>query len=141
MIVLKLTEPSQHQLTAGVYLQSMVFTSALILALVYTYAQDNRGKQAHFYIIQIPVEFLPWAMLCITLVFGGYPAALAEGMGLVAAHSYDFLTRLYPTFQGGRNWVQTPGFVARAFGSELLGRTQNELRPEEYDERTHHSEK
>ncbi|KAL9623321.1 MAG: hypothetical protein Q9160_002428 [Pyrenula sp. 1 TL-2023] len=107
--------------TSGLYLGTTIFTSALILSLIYTYAQDNRGKTAHFYIIQIPVEFLPWAMLTLTLVFGGYPAALSEGMGIIAAHSYDFLTRLYPTFQGGRNWVQTPAWVARAFGADARG--------------------
>lgn len=57
-------------------------------------------------------------MLTFTLVMSGWPAALQEGMGIVAAHLYDFLTRLYPTFQGGRNWIQTPVFVGRAFGAD-----------------------
>jgi Derlin-2/3 len=104
--------------TAGFLLNAHIFTHALILALAYTYATDNRGKRVTFIIIQIPVEYLPWAMLTFTLVMSGWPAALQEGMGIIAAHLYDFLTRLYPTFQGGRNWIQTPGFVKRAFGAE-----------------------
>jgi Derlin-2/3 len=40
------------------------------------------------------------------------------GMGILAAHLYDFLTRLYPTFQGGRNWLQTPSMIKRAFGAD-----------------------
>ena len=99
-------------------LGNFIFTSALILAFVYTFAQDNRGKKAHFVIVQIPVQYLPWAMLTLTMIMGGWTAALSEGTGLLAAHMYDFLTRLYPTFQGGRNYIQTPAFVKRAFGAD-----------------------
>lgn len=89
-----------------------------MLAFIYTYAQDNRGKKAHFVILQIPVELLPWAMLTLTLIMGGPGAALQQVTGVVAAHLYDFLTRLYPTFQGGRNYVQTPAAVRRFFGGD-----------------------
>jgi Derlin-2/3 len=89
----------------------------LILAFVYTYAQDNRGRKAMFYVIQIPVEFLPWAMLVMAFVSGGPSAVLSEAMGIVAAHLYDFLTRIYPAFGGGRNWITTPAFVRRYFGA------------------------
>ncbi|CAI7671606.1 unnamed protein product [Penicillium pancosmium] len=88
---------------------------ALIMAMVYTYSQDNRGRRATFIIIPMPVEYLPFAMLAFTLVMYGLPAALAEGMGIIAAHLYDFITRLYPTFGGGRNWIKPPGFVRRYF--------------------------
>lgn len=70
-----------------------------------------------FFIIQIPVEYLPWAMLMYTLVMGGWPAALSESMGIVGAHSYDFLTRIYPTFGGGRNYLVTPAFVQQYFAA------------------------
>jgi Derlin-2/3 len=106
------------QTISGLLLQNFVFTSALILAFIYTFAQDNRGKKAYFVIVQIPVQYLPWAMLTLTLIMGGWPAALSEGTGILAAHLYDFLTRLYPTFQGGRNWVQTPAVIKRAFGAD-----------------------
>jgi Derlin-2/3 len=69
-------------------------------------------------VVQIPVEYLPWAVLTLTSVMGGWPAALSQSTGLLAAHLYDFLTRLYPTFQGGRNWVQTPAAIKRAFGAD-----------------------
>jgi Derlin-2/3 len=87
----------------------------LIMAMVYTYSQDNRGRRATFIIVPMPVEYLPFAMLAFTLVMGGPNAALSEGMGIVAAHLYDFITRIYPTFGGGRNWIQPPGFVRRYF--------------------------
>ncbi|OOF92259.1 hypothetical protein ASPCADRAFT_153828 [Aspergillus carbonarius ITEM 5010] len=103
--------------TAGCLLNSVTFTSALILAFVYTYSQDNRGKKASFFIVEIPVEFLPWAMLTLTLVISGWPTALSDGMGIVAAHLYDFLTRIYPTFGGGKNYLVTPAFVRRFFAA------------------------
>ena len=106
------------QSTAGLILRANIFTHALILAFIYTFAQDNRGKKAHFVIVQIPVEYLPWAMLTLTLIMGGWPAALQEGTGVIAAHLHDFLTRIYPTFQGGRNWIQTPAAVKKAFGAD-----------------------
>ncbi|KAJ5081384.1 hypothetical protein NUU61_009648 [Penicillium alfredii] len=107
-------------LTAGCYLGGVIFTSALILAFAYTYAQDNRGKKVMFFIVQIPVEYLPWAMLTMTLVMGGWPAALNESMGIVAAHLYDFLTRIYPTFGGGRNYITTPTFMHRLFNTNTV---------------------
>ncbi|OJZ81752.1 hypothetical protein ASPFODRAFT_144638 [Aspergillus luchuensis CBS 106.47] len=99
------------------FVASIIMVSSLILAFVYTYSQDNRGKKASFFIVQIPVEFLPWAMLTLTLVVSGWPAALRDGMGIVAAHFYDFLTRIYPTFGGGKNYLVTPAFVRRFFAA------------------------
>lgn len=87
------------------------------MAFIYTFAQDNRGKKAMLYFIQIPMEYLPWAMLVVTLVMGGWSAALGESMGIVAAHAYDFLTRIYPTFGGGRNYLVTPVSVQRFFAT------------------------
>lgn len=49
---------------------------------------------------------------------------MIEGTGIVAAHLYDFLTRIYPTFGGGRNYVQTPTFVKRWFGAQNRRQTQ-----------------
>ncbi|KAK5077159.1 hypothetical protein LTS08_006151 [Lithohypha guttulata] len=109
---------------AGLLLKSYIFTNALLLAFVYTYAQDNRGRKVHFIFFQIPAELLPWAMLGMSLVMGGTNAALQQGAGLVAAHLYDFLTRLYPTFQGGRNYIQTPTFVRDYFASARPATTQ-----------------
>ncbi|KAJ5095136.1 hypothetical protein N7532_007427 [Penicillium argentinense] len=104
-------------LTAGYILGGVVFTSALILAMVYTYAQDNRGRKVYFFFVQMPVQYLPYAMLFITLLQQGWPSALSESMGIVAAHAYDFVTHIYPTYGGGRNWLVTPGFVHRFFSN------------------------
>ncbi|KAL8734905.1 MAG: hypothetical protein Q9166_001257 [cf. Caloplaca sp. 2 TL-2023] len=91
----------------------------MILALAYTYSQDNRRKKVIFFIIQLEAKWLPWAMLLGALVIGGGPYVMVfQGTGILAAHLYDFLTRLYPTFGGGRNYIQTPAFITRWFGGE-----------------------
>ncbi|KAI9818530.1 MAG: hypothetical protein M1827_000589 [Pycnora praestabilis] len=110
-------------MTSGGILGGFVFTQALVLALAYTYSQDNRGRKVSFFIITLPVQWLPYAMLLMTMVMGGPGAALNQAMGLVAAHLYDFLTRLYPTFGGGRNYIVTPSIVRRWFGGDRPGPT------------------
>jgi len=85
------------------------------MALVWTYSQDKRGTRVRFFVIDIPVIYLPAAMLCITMVRGGYEAMLLECTGILAAHLYFFITRLYPAFGGGRNFIFTPRFIQRFF--------------------------
>lgn len=91
----------------------------MILALAYTYSQDNRRKKVNFFIIQLDAKWLPWAMLLAALVLGGPYGMMYQGTGIIAAHLYDFLTRLYPTFGGGRNYIQTPKVLTRWFGGEV----------------------
>jgi Derlin-2/3 len=99
--------------TGGVF-----FIDALILAFVYTATQDERGQNATFIIITIPAQWMPYAMVLVTLILNGMPAAKNQATGLVAAHLYDFLTRLWPTFGGGRNLLPTPGFVRRMWQTD-----------------------
>ena len=48
---------------------------------------------------------------------------LTMGTGLLAAHLYDFLTQLYPTFGGGTNYIRTPSMVKRWFGADQRNTT------------------
>ncbi|KAL8772612.1 MAG: hypothetical protein Q9209_002273 [Squamulea sp. 1 TL-2023] len=77
-----------------------------------------RRKKVNFFIIQLEAKWLPWAMLLAALVLEGPNGMMYQGTGIIAAHLYDFLTRLYPTFGGGRNYIQTPKFITRWFGGE-----------------------
>ena len=87
----------------------------LALAFAFTYAQDNPGRKVTYFVITIPVHFLPYAMLALTLATNGVSLAMMQLTGLFAAHLFDFLTRLWPTFGGGRNLLQTPQFVRHWF--------------------------
>ena len=60
----------------------------------------------------------------MTFVIDGSGAALTQLTGLVAAHLYDFLTRIWPTFGGGKNYIFTPQAVKHWFGA-TPGTAQN----------------
>lgn len=94
--------------------------------MIYTYSLDNRGATTTLLFIQIRVEYLPWAMLVIAFVSHGWDAALSEGMGIVAAHQWEFFTRIWPAFGGGRNYLQTPAVIRRYFAgkTEDVGRRE-----------------
>jgi len=105
---------------AGYGMGGMTFLQPLTLGLAYTFSQDNPNSNISIFVFNFPAKYLPYAMLFLTLVSpgGGPRAAKFQVTGLIAAHLYDFLTRIWPTFGGGRNWVQTPGFVRRWFTPE-----------------------
>lgn len=86
-----------------------------MLAFSYTSTQDDRDQKATFFVVTIPAQWIPYAMLLMTFVMAGPGAAKIQATGLIAAHLHDFLTRLWPTFGGGRNFVPTPRFVKRMF--------------------------
>ena len=114
---------------------------ALVLAFAYTYSQDNKGKKVSFFVITFNVIWLreypkhpfpnsatlitrftsAWAMLLMTFIMSGPHATLRQATGIPAAHMYDFITRIYPTFGGGRNYISTPAIVKRWFGSDKRG--------------------
>jgi hypothetical protein len=81
---------------AGVLLDGYTFLPALSLAYAYTYAQDNPTRQVNFFIINFDAKFLPWAMLFMTFIIDGPEHAYTQFAGLIAAHLYDFLTRIWP---------------------------------------------
>ncbi|KAF2715212.1 DER1-domain-containing protein [Pleomassaria siparia CBS 279.74] len=102
--------------TAGVLLRGYTFLQPLSLAFAYTYAQDNPTRQVSFFIVTFDAKYLPFAMLFLSFILDGPDAALTQAMGLIAAHLYDFLTRIWPTFGGGTNPIFTPVIVKRWFG-------------------------
>ncbi|KAH8733217.1 Der1-like family-domain-containing protein [Phaeosphaeriaceae sp. PMI808] len=110
--------------TAGYGLGGYTFLPALTMAFAYIFAQDNPTRQVNFFILNFDAKYLPYALLFMTLVMDDPSSALAQGTGLIAAHLYDFLTRIWPTFGGGKNYIFTPQIVKNAFGS-APGQAQN----------------
>ncbi|CAK7202361.1 hypothetical protein SEUCBS139899_005084 [Sporothrix eucalyptigena] len=96
---------------AGLY--SGFYLQALILALAYTCTQDQRGVKANFFFLTIPAQLVPYSMMLVSLLMVGPGVAMLQLCGLVAAHLYDFLTRLWPEFGGGTNLAPTPAFLTR----------------------------
>ncbi|KFY09226.1 hypothetical protein V491_08311 [Pseudogymnoascus sp. VKM F-3775] len=90
-------------------------TAALYTAFAYTATQDE-GGQTRIFILDIPTRALPLALCFMTFVStGSLQPALVQATGILVAHLYDFLTRLYPRFGGGVNILTTPTFVRRWF--------------------------
>ncbi|KAK2004485.1 Der1-like family protein [Colletotrichum falcatum] len=92
------------------------FLPGLIIALCRTVTQDQRGMKSNFYIVTIPAQLTPFCIMLMTLLDPngkGYYIFLTQLQGLIAAHLYDFLSRLWPEFSGGRNLIPTPAFLSR----------------------------
>ncbi|KAH9822741.1 F-LANa protein [Teratosphaeria destructans] len=121
-------------LLGGVYLGGPMLLSPLTLALAYTYAQENPHRQLSYFIITFSAKWLPYAMLAMTFVMASPQEALLQASGLVAAHAYDFVTKIWPEYGGGRRWLTTPQFInqwlapqagstaQRSFGTAYTGR-------------------
>lgn len=93
-----------------------MFLQPLIIALCYTSVQDMRGVKMTFFFFQVPAQTVPYCIILSTLVSSGSPDAVPGQLtGIVAAHLYDFMTRLWPEFGGGSNLLPTPGFISRLF--------------------------
>ncbi|KAK5680934.1 hypothetical protein LTS10_006692 [Elasticomyces elasticus] len=102
-------------LLGGVYLQGILLLSPLTLALAYTAAQENPNRQLTYFIVTFSAKWLPYAMLAMTFVTGSPKEALLQSTGLVAAHAYDFVTKYWPEYGGGRRYLNTPAAVQRWF--------------------------
>lgn len=103
------------QLLGGFLLQGVLLLSPLTLALAYTYAQENPNRQLTYFIVTFSAKWLPYAMLAMTFVMGSPSEALLQGTGLIAAHAYDFITKIWPEHGGGRRYLTTPQLVRQWF--------------------------
>jgi Derlin-2/3 len=94
----------------------LTLSLALILAFAYTYSQDNPTRRVSFFIITFEAKYLPYSMLFLTFIMAGPQEAMSQACGLLAAHLFDFLTRIWPMFGGGTNYITTPRIVQKWFG-------------------------
>ncbi|KAG6040329.1 hypothetical protein E4U41_000886 [Claviceps citrina] len=92
----------------------MTFLPALILAMAYTVTQEQSGANVNYMFVTIPAQMMPYAMLAINLLFpGGAMNLLLQLHGLFAGHLFDFLTKTWPNYGGGRNLIPTPAVLSR----------------------------
>ena len=68
--------------------------------------------QVNFWFVPLKAQFMPFAIIAFALLSDGPGSAIMLGTGLIAAHLYEFLTVIWPTFGGGRNWLATPAWLA-----------------------------
>ena len=89
----------------------------LIIALTYTWAQDNADDVVTFYFLKLKASYLPLLMLLLDLILAGQRSMLISGTGYVAGHMYLFFDYLYPSVIGGRRILSTPRFLKSLFSS------------------------
>ncbi|PCD37552.1 hypothetical protein AU210_006050 [Fusarium oxysporum f. sp. radicis-cucumerinum] len=94
-------------------LTSFMYMNGLILAMVYTTTQDQRGQKTQYLVLTIPAQALPICMIVVTALMAGPQKALVEIEGLLAAHLFDFLTRIWPEFGNGPRLLRTPAWLER----------------------------
>lgn len=99
------------------------------MALTHTWSQANRGRYVSFFVMQIKAEYLPVCLLLLDIVSGGWGAAIMSMIGIFASHMYDFFTRLWPLFGGGTNYLKTPAFVHRLYGTTVRDQRSRGLGP------------
>ncbi|CAH0024234.1 unnamed protein product [Clonostachys rhizophaga] len=110
------------------------FLDALILAMCYTTTQEQRGMKTKFlFMFTIPAQLLPYCLILFNLVFpGGAIRMILEIYGLIAAHLFDFLTKVWPRYGGnGRSLLPTPPLLATLvnFVSQNLPNLQARMAP------------
>ncbi|KAI0143346.1 Der1-like family-domain-containing protein [Pestalotiopsis sp. NC0098] len=98
------------------------YLPALLIAICYTATQDQRGQMAHFYVVTIPAQLMPYALLLLNLLNGWFMVKVGL-TGLVAAHFHDFCTRLYPQFGGGPNLLPTPWWISWLMSTPRVSNT------------------
>ncbi|AEO62556.1 uncharacterized protein THITE_2073385 [Thermothielavioides terrestris NRRL 8126] len=93
------------------FLGGAFFLQGLLIAMVYTATQDQRGVKTGFFFFTVPAQALPYCMIGASMLMnpGIIPLQIS---GIVAAHLHDFVTRLWPEFGGGWNLLPTPAFVS-----------------------------
>jgi hypothetical protein len=87
-----------------------MYLSPLILALTYTWAQENIGQQVTFYFFRVKAQFLPMLMLGVSLLMGGFQGFLQDGSGYLAAYLFFYFDTIYPRTRGTRI-LTTPQFL------------------------------
>ncbi|KAJ3496857.1 hypothetical protein NLG97_g2344 [Lecanicillium saksenae] len=88
-------------------------TRGLIVALTYTATQQQQGLQMNYMFVPMPAPLMPYAMIGVSLIMGGVQDVFLGIYGIIAAHMFEFLTRIYPQLGGGPNLLKTPKFMTR----------------------------
>ncbi|KAG9969740.1 hypothetical protein KCU78_g23941, partial [Aureobasidium melanogenum] len=91
----------------------------LLLALAYLHVQDAPDGMMTFFFFSIRRKYLPGCMLLVAFLMAGPQEALKQAFGLVAAHLYDFLTRIWPSYGRGTNPIHTPRIVQQWFAKPI----------------------
>lgn len=85
-----------------------------VLALVYTWCQDNSDDMVSFFFLRLQAFYLPLLMLGMDLLLAGQQGFICSLTGYLAAHMYLFFDYLYPA-SGGPRLIATPALFKAVF--------------------------
>ncbi|RDW59539.1 hypothetical protein BP6252_12626 [Coleophoma cylindrospora] len=97
-----------------------IFASPISLSFICTSTRDSWDQPITFFVIKLPSQYLPYAILLLTLIIAGPQAAMVQATGLIAAHLYDLLTGLYPSLGIKSNLIPTPAWAKKIFGTQAM---------------------
>ena len=90
-------------------LQLLVLSSPLSFMLIYVWSRSFPTSSVSIWgLFTVQAFYLPWAFLLMGVLMGGSP--VNDLIGILVGHLYFFFAVLHPR-AGGRNWLQTPGWV------------------------------
>lgn len=119
-----------------------MYLSPFILALTYTWAQENVGQPVTFYFFRVKAQFLPMLMLGVSLLMGGLQGFLQDGSGYLAAYLFFYFDTVYPRTRG-RRILATPQFLRNLVptappqrGSSSGGGVHTTFRPRDQQQQT-----
>ncbi|ORX50122.1 Der1-like protein [Hesseltinella vesiculosa] len=85
----------------------------LSFTIVYIWARRNPYVRLNFLGMMVfNAPYLPWALLCFSLVLGGH-LPIGDILGIVVGHIYYFFEDVWPrdAASGGRHWLATPRWL------------------------------
>jgi Derlin-2/3 len=103
----------------NIFLGARVLAFPLAIAFITTSTLDSWDVPTSFFgVVTFPSQYLPYALLLITLICSGPEGALIHATGLAGAHLYEVLTGAYAA-EGGpsRNFIQAPEFLKKVCGT------------------------
>ncbi|KAF7720815.1 Derlin 1 [Apophysomyces ossiformis] len=102
------------QLAAAKFLDLLVMSNGLIMAVIYLWAQYNSEAMMNFMFgITFKALYLPWALVAYDFLLSG-AVPKPSLLGIATAHIYYYFTAIYPR-QGGVQYLKTPAFLHRLF--------------------------
>eukprot|EP01089_Gocevia_fonbrunei_P000822 TRINITY_DN1080_c0_g1_i1.p1 TRINITY_DN1080_c0_g1~~TRINITY_DN1080_c0_g1_i1.p1 ORF type:complete len:238 (-),score=28.41 TRINITY_DN1080_c0_g1_i1:50-763(-) len=96
-------------LFAGYLLSSYLLAMGLIMVLIYYWARKNPdGTMSLMFGIQFKAVYLPWVLVGMNVLMGGWPVIYV--VGIVIGHIYFYFVDIYPR-TAGVQVLKTPQFM------------------------------
>ncbi|CAA3025807.1 derlin-1 [Olea europaea subsp. europaea] len=110
-------------LSAIPFFRSYFLGVSLVFMLLYVWSREHPNATINIYgLVSLKAFYLPWAMLCLDVIFGS-PIA-PDLLGIIAGHLYYFLTVLHP-LAGGKTILKTPVFIQKLVVRWRIGAPAN----------------